>query len=476
MPTSTTTLLTQSSPLTNGSSVATTAAAISTATAAAAATVDDLLVQTTSAMSLAQVVTSSGVVGGIGSSIGGGSGGGVANATATTATELLASALQHVVSSPSSSMSLIHPPSSSLSTLPTPTQITNQIMPTPEDDLAVVQLLNGAMTSAAAAAAIINNNNNNPTTANNNLLVDGGGCNDLSDELNLKHADLSAAITLNSSLLNGTTPTSMLLANTSCSPSSSSTLTSGGFGVEPNPWSTTNDEPHLGMNGMPNTFQTRFSPNPYFNGGNGGHGGGSGGSGNNSNNSSNNSIVQAMQRRAITASHSAGSGGYPPQPPHGLSPNNVGRSPTLMQQGQQPGGGMGGPMGGSHQQQNQPQQSYKSPYPTWSNAPPPNNGPWSQMGGNSGNSSQPPWHRGRSTPNMNPMAMGSRKPNPHLSPFGGPNSVSSMGQHSNVSISPSKYRRSTSFPGKTMSGFPTGNLPDCGGLDGVDPFLFNQVS
>lgn len=429
MPTSTTTLLTQSSPLTNGSSVATSVSAISSATAAsAAATVDDLL-QTTSAMSLAQVVTSS-----TGASVGGSVGTSSTNAAATA--DLLASVSLHVSS-----------PSSSSISLPTNAQITNhQIgMPTPEDDLAV-QLLNGAMTSSV----INNNNNNNSTTANNNLLVDGN--NDLSDELNLKHADLSG-ITLNSSLLNGTTPTSMLLANTSCNTSSSSLP---GFGVDPNPWSTSNDDqPHLGMNGMPSAFQSRFSPNPYFNG--------CGGSSNGSGNGSNNSITQAMQRRAITASHSVtggGGGGGGTGYQHGLSPNNVGRSTPLMQQG---------PPGMGQQQQQQP--PYKSPYPAWSNAPPPNNGPWSQM-----NSSQPPWHRGRSAPNMNPIPMGSRKPNPHLSPFGGPNSVSQMGQHSNASISPSKYRRSTSFPGKTMSGFPTGNLPDCSGLDGVDPFLFNQVS
>lgn len=50
-----------------------------------------------------------------------------------------------------------------------------------------------------------------------------------------------------------------------------------------------------------------------------------------------------------------------------------------------------------------------------------------------------PWNRGRSAPNLNPMAAGSmanRKPSP------------TFNHHQNMVISPSKYRRSTSYPGK----------------------------
>lgn len=50
-----------------------------------------------------------------------------------------------------------------------------------------------------------------------------------------------------------------------------------------------------------------------------------------------------------------------------------------------------------------------------------------------------PWNRGRSVPNLNPMAAGSmanRKPSP------------TFNHHQNMVISPSKYRRSTSYPGK----------------------------
>jgi len=49
-----------------------------------------------------------------------------------------------------------------------------------------------------------------------------------------------------------------------------------------------------------------------------------------------------------------------------------------------------------------------------------------------------PWNRGRSVPNLNPMAAGSmanRKPSPTFN-------------HQSMVISPSKYRRSTSYPGK----------------------------
>lgn len=335
-----------------------------------------------------------------------------------------------------------------------PISVTSQILSTDDDLTQATQLLNGTMN---ASSPVINNNlsnnNNNSHTTNNNLLIESN--NDLSDELNLKASDLNC---INPNLLNGTisSASSMLLSNhvSSGGPSSSSGLPTG-FNVDHSPWSTAGDEPsHLSMNGLPG-FQN-FSPN-LFNGC---------------------AMAQALQqqqqnqpRRAITASHS----GYGP---HGLSPNNMGRSTPHLQTGQNQ-------MPPQQQQQQHPQmsQQYKNPYPAWSQAP------------SSGNNQGPPpqqqqnqqmnqmWNnRGRSAPNLNPMPgmpPANRKPHP-LSNYG--NASNQMGGGQVGAISPSKYRRSTSYPGKNMQqqqqqqaqGYHgnASNMPDCGGLDGViDPFM-----
>lgn len=327
----------------------------------------------------------------------------------------------------------------------TSTVSTSQML---DDDLG----LNGTITTSPVNHNnSLSNNNNNAHTANNNLLIES---NDL-DELNLKASDLNC---LNpGGLLNGvsiSSASSMLMSNNHPSnsggvggSSSSSGLPSG---FDHSPWSTTvGDESssHMQMNGL-HGFQN-FSPNPLFNG----------------------SVMaqalqqqqQQQQRRAITASHSTGFG------PHGLSPNNMGRSTPHMQ---------------NQNQQNLPpqlSQQFKNPYPPWSQAP-------SNATGPGGQQSQPMnqmWNsRGRSAPNMNPMPgmpHTNRKPHPgqhNLSPFGAQGSSSPMGQAG--AISPSKYRRSTSYPGKNMqqqqqyhgtSG--ATNMQDCSGLGdvGVDPFM-----
>lgn len=69
---------------------------------------------------------------------------------------------------------------------------------------------------------------------------------------------------------------------------------------------------------------------------------------------------------------------------------------------------------------------------------PPPQSAWSS-GGQMAAGVNNPWNRGRSVPNLNPMAAGSmanRKPSP------------TFNHHQNMVISPSKYRRSTSYPGK----------------------------
>lgn len=111
----------------------------------------------------------------------------------------------------------------------------------------------------------------------------------------------------------------------------------------------------------------------------------------------NNSVGQGSQvsnRRAITASHNF--------------PHSMGR------------------------QQGPPSHPLYKGYSAWAN--PQQQGTWSS-------GATAPWNRGRSVPNLNPMqqigGLVNRKPSPTFSH-----------QHSNMVISPVKFRRSTSYPGK----------------------------
>lgn len=119
---------------------------------------------------------------------------------------------------------------------------------------------------------------------------------------------------------------------------------------------------------------------------------------------------QPPQRRAITATHNF---------PHNLS---------------------------RHIQQQNPQNMFmpNKGYTSWSNT---QQNTWSPGPQNQANmQGLSPWNRGRSVPNLNPLQtmgnmgnLGNRKPSPTFSH-----------QHSAMVISPIKFRRSTSYPGKGL--------------------------
>lgn len=88
-----------------------------------------------------------------------------------------------------------------------------------------------------------------------------------------------------------------------------------------------------------------------------------------------------------------------------------------------------------------PQNVFKSSYPTWSN-PQPSAWPTGQN-----QNALASWNRGRSVPNLNPMhTLSARKPAP-----AGPATF-----HQHPVISPVKFRRSTSYPGKVQQYFQPG--------------------
>ncbi|XP_062716677.1 uncharacterized protein DDB_G0283357-like [Aedes albopictus] len=314
-----------------------------------------------------------------------------------------------------------------------------------DDDTSTSSLLNGggSGTSPIASLNSHSNNNNNPNATNNNLLMENSDLHlpSAAEELSLKAADLSC-LSVTSSLMNGGSSSHMILPPNGLN-----------FGTAPDhsPWSTSIDDPttaassHLSINGL-GGFQN-YSNSHLYNGA---------------------AVAAAaaaaaaqQQRRAITASH----GGFPH---HGLSPNNP-QNHMLQHHSS------------SNPQSQQPQQSqYKNSYPTWSNPAPT---PWSQQ--------QPPqnpqnpmnsWNRGRSVPNMN---LGNTLSNPlhprkphnsqqqSLSPYSNHLHQSQQQPHlqqslaSNLINSPSKYRRSTSYPaGK--SGLPSAGNGAGGG--GGGPF------
>lgn len=177
-------------------------------------------------------------------------------------------------------------------------------------------------------------------------------------------------------------------------------------------------------------------------------------------------------RRAITASHTGnGSGtnlvsGYSQH--HGLSPTAIGRNSSMHQQSNMSGG----------QQQNHHQNLFKNSYPAWSNPPP--SIAWPLQSNQNHQAALGAWNRGRSVPNLNPLSTGmqqTRKPTspnpPCHSPFGSLINSGAQGGMGgqNSSISPMKYRRSTSFPGKVSVGpLEISNIDDA-----RDSFMAYQV-
>ncbi|KAJ8875459.1 hypothetical protein PR048_023354 [Dryococelus australis] len=99
-----------------------------------------------------------------------------------------------------------------------------------------------------------------------------------------------------------------------------------------------------------------------------------------------------------------------------------------------------------HVQQNHPQNLFMANkgYTSWSS---PQQSTWSPGPQNQANmQGMSPWNRGRSVPNLNPLQtmgtignLGNRKPSPTFNH-----------QHSGMVISPIKFRRSTSYPGKGL--------------------------
>ncbi|XP_038110552.1 cytoplasmic polyadenylation element-binding protein 2 isoform X2 [Culex quinquefasciatus] len=314
-----------------------------------------------------------------------------------------------------------------------------------DDDTSTSSLLNGG-SIASPIASMNNNNNNNPNAANNNLLIENSDLHlsSAAEELSLKGADLSCLGVTSSSSHMVLPPNGGLNFGTTPDHASS-------------PWSTSIDEAtssHLSINGL-SAFQN-FSSNHLYNGA---------------------AVAAAaaaaaaqQQRRAITASH----GGFH----HGLSPTNTNPNHMLQQQQQQ-----------QHPNQSQQQNQFKNSYPTWSNPAP--SGPWSQQPQHPQQQQQQPqpnpmnsWNRGRSVPNnmnlgngLTGSLHGPRKPqhNQALSPYGNhgihqqqqqQQQQSQQQQHlqqslsmagSNLINSPSKYRRSTSYPGKSGMGGGGGN-------------------
>lgn len=173
-------------------------------------------------------------------------------------------------------------------------------------------------------------------------------------------------------------------------------------------------------------------------------------------------------RRAITASHN-----FPQHPPNNTNPGGqvINRHNTVQQQTspqqQQPPG----PVNSSHPGVYLPSKGYAA----WSGGPQ-TAGPPQQWGGGTGSSGTTtiatpatlsPWNRGRSVPNLPPMHTSSlhavaaaaaggggvgvlqgRKPSPTF-PGGHPGSTNTTPTAHPSCISPVKFRRSTSYPGKS---------------------------
>jgi cytoplasmic polyadenylation element-binding protein len=189
------------------------------------------------------------------------------------------------------------------------------------------------------------------------------------------------------------------------------------------PWSTITEEPNLLQHHIPNgtlTFQPNFQANASYN------------------NSS--SQLQQQQRRAITASHNF--------------PHNMTAARHLPQQSMYlPGGNKG-----YNAWSTSPQQASTAP----PQQPAPPTSGWNPQQNNG--AAMNPWNRGRSVPNLNPMtasmAATNRKPSPTFN----------HQQHSSMVISPIKFRRSTSYPGKQMFPPPNPGYEVAGMEENRDPY------
>lgn len=142
------------------------------------------------------------------------------------------------------------------------------------------------------------------------------------------------------------------------------------------------------------------------------------------------------------------------QPHHGLSPNSrIGQNNASQQQY-------------IHYNKNNGNNSNNYSSAAWSNSGP--NSPWQQqqmqqhqqhhqqqqlLHQSSSQASLPNWNRGRSVPNLNPLSPHVPHQRKHQTPtqYSMPPSASSSQGLSPNPISPSKYRRSTSYPGKNQN-------------------------
>lgn len=164
------------------------------------------------------------------------------------------------------------------------------------------------------------------------------------------------------------------------------------------------------------------------------------------------------------------------------------RRPITSQHSSGYGGGnlSSGPQGSS----NSGYKSGNNPYPVWSNAGPPQQqqqqqNPWSQQMNQQQQQQGPPWARQGGGGRMNSMHGGMQHAPNGMNRKGG-----NAGGQNNLfvghqmgggnSVSPSKYRRSTSFPGKNMmyhgGGGGSANMGQECGVDGMESFMSYSVS
>jgi hypothetical protein len=294
---------------------------------------------------------------------------------------------------------------------------------------------NGACLNEDNSKSSNSNNTNNGSLNNANLISEQRSdihlaspitinslATEINVDLNIKTNDLSCLNIVTSSPSSSSNNSNVLLAQ--CG---SNVM---GFGPSTNspeisPWSTGDENPNNNINNI--SGFGNFPSNHNFNG------------------------HLAQQRRPITSAGMSHQG-------HGLSPNSVGRLTPQHQ----------------HQQQfNQ----YKNNYSAWSNPGP--TSPWQQqqMQNQPQQSSISPWNRGRSAPNLNPMVgMQQRKPpinNSHQYPNNQTSGINNAGMNQ---LSPSKYRRSTSYPDKNMMNMQGYNMMNQGMDMNMDSYMPYQVN
>jgi hypothetical protein len=159
------------------------------------------------------------------------------------------------------------------------------------------------------------------------------------------------------------------------------------------------------------------------------------------------------------------------QPHHGLSPNSsIGRNNASQQQQQYI----------HYNKNNGNSNNYSAP---WSNS-----GPWQQqqqqmqhqqqlLHQSSSQASVTNWNRGRSVPNLNPLSPHVPHQRKHQTPvqYSMPPSASSSQGLSPNPNSPSKYRRSTSYPGKNQN-MHSYQVDPVGGIIEDQAYMSYQVS